>query len=137
MRIALRAAVATLVTGLVVALGFMFWQFWWVPKTEFSCDGLPNGASTPSAAAQEFSRSVINSDTDGMCAVLVNKLTDTELQALATDLREQLGDPTSVEQITVRVGEQGGSLFPLTLEGPGGSVELFVHSFLGWYRVDT
>ena len=46
MRIALRATVATLVTGLVVALGFMFWQFWWVPKTEFSCDGLPNGAST-------------------------------------------------------------------------------------------
>lgn len=135
MRLSLRASIVTVIGGLVGAMGVVFWQFWWIPKTEFSCDGLPKGAPTPSVAAHEFTVSMINSDTAGMCAALADKLTDSELAALATDLRAQLGDPTSAEQIKIRVGEQGGSLFPLTLEGPGGSVDLFVNSFLGWYRV--
>lgn len=120
---------------ILVAIGLAFWQLWWIPRTAFSCDGLPRGASSPAAAAQEFTSALVDSDTSAMCGVMVDKLSDAQLTALATELRQKLGEPTRTDQVTVRIGEQGGSSFPLTLEGPGGAVDLSVHSFMGWYRV--
>lgn len=120
---------------ILVAIGLAFWQLWWIPRTAFSCDGLPRGASSPAAAAQEFTSALVDSDTSAMCGVMVDKLSDAQLTALASELRQKLGEPTRTDQVTVRIGEQGGSSFPLTLEGPGGAVDLSVHSFMGWYRV--
>lgn len=120
---------------ILVAIGLAFWQLWWIPRTAFSCDGLPRGASSSAAAAQEFTSALVDSDTSAMCGVMVDKLSDAQLAALATELRQKLGEPTRTDQVTVRIGEQGGSSFPLTLEGPGGAVDLSVHSFMGWYRV--
>lgn len=94
-----------LVAALVVVV---FRQLWWVPRTAYSCDGLPRGASTPAAAAQEFTTSLIASDTADMCAVMVDKLTDTELAALATDVRDGqcgCGGTTSKGRASSRAGQ--------------------------------
>lgn len=131
-----RQATVVAVAILVLAVaGVAFWQLWWIPKTAFSCNGMPTGAPTPAAAAAEFTERLVARDRSGMCAVMVDKLNDSELDALAKRINKQLGNPSSADQVTIHIGEQGGSTFPLRLEGPGGSVELWVQSFLDWYRV--
>ncbi len=61
-----------------------------------------------------------------MCAVLVDKLTEEQLEELAAEVREQLGAPSSADQVQMRLGDEDGSRSTLTLEGPGGTVEMSV-----------
>lgn len=126
------------VVVLVVVTGLGFWYLWWVPKTAESCNGLPNGASTPSEAARQFADSLAHSDADAMCRILTDKLTKPERETLMSDLRRDLGNPEVPGQITAQVGEQMGSVLPLTLSGPGGTADVSVwSSYQGWYRVSA
>jgi len=130
------AFLSALLVAAVALSAVAFWQLWWTPKTVYSCDGLPSGASTPVVAAQEFTDALVSSDPTAMCAVLVDKLTDEQLEELAAEVREQLGAPSSADQVQMRLGDEDGSRSTLTLEGPGGTVEMSVFFFYNWYRVE-
>nr|WP_159087552.1 hypothetical protein [Tessaracoccus timonensis] len=122
---------------IVVAVAVMVagWWFWWHPKTEFSCDGRNAGADTPTLAASRFVTSLVERDTETACTILTNKIEHDELQAQLESLWKQLGEPTDPADIDVTIGDQGGSSFPLALEGPHGTAELSILSFQRWYRV--
>lgn len=133
-----RVAVAALglLTALALALG-IFWYFIWAPRTAYSCDGLPTGAQSPREAGERFVQAVVDNDAAALCAVVVDKLSEQELTDLSRRVSTELGGPTAAGQVNIHVGEQGGSSYPLTLDGPAGEVGLSVYSFRGWYRVDV
>ncbi len=123
--------------AILLLAGLVFWHFWWVPRAAYSCDGMPTGASSPRAAAERFLDGLARHDSAAMCAALVDKLSDAELASLDAQLTAELGTPSGPEHVDIQIGEQMGSTLPLTFVGPGGTVDMSVHSFQGWYRVQT
>lgn len=131
LRVAL-VVVALLVLG--IAGGF-FWRTWWLPKTDFSCDGWPSGQPSALAAGSRLVESIVDQDVVAACRVLTNKLGHDDVARLLAQWKAQLGNPRDASAVRVVLGEQGGSTIPLVLSGPGGRVELAALSFLDWYRV--
>lgn len=128
--------VVALATILIIALITVIgWWLWVSPKGEFSCDSRNGGAPTPESAATSFIKSLAARDAEAACRTITNKIGVDELQMQLDWIWQRLGQPTDPSEIDVTIGLQSGNTFPLTLEGPSGTVDLNIMSFLDWYRV--
>ena len=130
-----REVIGLVLIAFVVAVFMAGWWFWWLPKTEFSCDGNNSGAPTVDLAATRFVQTVIDGDALLACAYITNKLPENELADAINSIKTELGDPTDAGKVRISCGAREGSTYALLLEGPSGSVEASVLSFQGWYRV--
>lgn len=121
----------------MVAASVGFYVDWWAPKAQFACNGTPWGPRSPEAAAELLVASVIKQDTSMACRAVTSGYDRSTLDATLNEWLIALGTPERTEEIAVVLGEQMGSSTPVTLEGPGGVVQLDVESLAGQYRIST
>lgn len=129
----------TLLIGATLALallgGLVFGGLHWWQRADNACNGVPWGPANQQEAITRFVDAVVSGDAAEGCAVAWGTLPNGDISAILSQVRADLGDPSSASDVTIAAGEQMGSEHPFTLTAAGRSVEVHVvHSSLQ-YRV--
>lgn len=131
-----RTVTAIALAAIIVFAGY-FVATWWIPKAQFGCDGWPWGPSTAQEAAKKFAESIVAQDAKLACSAVTSNFTEETAAGLLKESAAALGNPTSIDDITITLGEQGGSYCPATFRTETGRLPVHLHAFWVQWRVSS